>query len=416
MQEEITVNINIVKGPTFEIKILPTATVSQLKEKIAQENKCETKDIKLIYKGNQLKDDEETLEHIKIIENNNIFVLISKKKEVDDSTNQPISNAGANIPSQVPPSFNSGQINNNFAPAGLPNSGQIDIVNLFTQLQKIPMVQEAEKEIDQAVQQMMSNPQALKEMLQQNPIYKQILEDEPESFQKLLSNPNELKLVVSSHISQQKMQQALSGLQGGSGANPEAQQTGQQQQYPSQQLPFFGQASQQPFDLFGQFGDIGLENLLGQLQNINQQYNPQQPSQENIKQTCEYMQSNPEALKQLLQQNSLYNQILEEDPGAIQHLLSHPDELEMVVTTQMNLNATMKQFQNVQSGGQGGNLGIGGQGGLNQQQQQQQPGVWQTGQQFQHPDLQLPPFDMEQLIKNFQQMFSGFEPGNPPAQ
>lgn len=85
MEGEIIVKLKLSNEGTFEIKIDPKATVLQFKEKIAKEKNCETGHIKLIYKGKWLKNDEETLEHNKVIDGNTMHIIINKPNEADNS-------------------------------------------------------------------------------------------------------------------------------------------------------------------------------------------------------------------------------------------------------------------------------------------------------------------------------------------
>lgn len=95
MEGEITIKLKLSNEGTFEIKIDPKATILNFKEKIAKEKNCETGHIKLIYKGRWLKNDEETIEHNKVIDGNTMHIIINKPNEGESATTE-TANTSAN--------------------------------------------------------------------------------------------------------------------------------------------------------------------------------------------------------------------------------------------------------------------------------------------------------------------------------
>lgn len=181
-------NIQGSSDKKFTVESENSELVSDLKQKIATEMECEKENLRLIYAGRILKD-EETLSSYKINDGHTIHVVKTGVKPVDKtveppkpSANNPLSPT-LNLP---PTNINSNQL----PPLGFP--GMFGAGPSSVELGQMNQMMENPEMIDSVINLMSSNPELMQNIMAMDPRFQSI----PPEMRQMMANPEFLRMAL----------------------------------------------------------------------------------------------------------------------------------------------------------------------------------------------------------------------------
>ena len=204
-------NIQGSSDKKFTVECQVSDLVTDLKFQIAKEMECGTENLRLIYAGRILKD-EETLESYKINDGHTIHVVktgvkaTSEKPAVVEAPKSSVGTASLPLPSSPSASANSAQL----PPLGFPGMfGAAPSADEMTQMNQ--MMQNPEM-IDSAINLMASNPELMQNIMAMDPRFQSL----PPEMRQMMANPEFLRMAMRMNSS------AMSGSGAAPAGSPQA--------------------------------------------------------------------------------------------------------------------------------------------------------------------------------------------------
>jgi len=197
MSEEITITIKLQSQEEFPLTVTLQTKVSEVKEKCIEKAGIPVEDIRLIFKGRILKN-EQTLEEYKIAAGVTVHLVQSSESKTSTEAEAPKTDAPVGL--GAPPTAAAAGLGAipGLVPGQMPDAAQIG------EVLKNPKVQE-----------MMSDPSFIQDMMEQNPFLKQMAEANP-MMKQMLSNPEMMKEMMNpdSIMSALSMMGGMGGMPG----------------------------------------------------------------------------------------------------------------------------------------------------------------------------------------------------------
>jgi ubiquilin len=191
---DITVKVKHMSDKVYEIQINPTNTVLELKQILEETSSVPATDQKIIFKGRMLKD-HETIADVKLENGSTVHMVQTKvssgattqsTENKTQTSNTTQSNSNAGIPDFM---ASGGQgIFNQFGFSGINNPGGNNLSGAMSN----PFLQ-------QMMQNLFSNPEALQNMIANNPMLKSMVENNPE-LQNVFNDPAMMQMMADPQV------------------------------------------------------------------------------------------------------------------------------------------------------------------------------------------------------------------------
>jgi len=198
-------------GSTFSLDLEPSMTILDVKNLAKDKCSIEAAQMKIIYKGRILKD-EETLESHKVESGNTMHVVKSAPSagtpaEGGAATTPAATPAAAPAPAATPAAAPMGGADPMAGLGGLGGMGGMGGMDpaMIQQMLQNPMIQ-------QMMQNLSQNPQMLQQMIQNNPMLQQMAQRDP-MFAQMVQNPQMMQAMFNPQMLQAitQMQTAMQG-------------------------------------------------------------------------------------------------------------------------------------------------------------------------------------------------------------
>lgn len=197
-----TVNVKHQSTTTLQVEVEGTTTVGELKNLLSEKTSIPASEIKLIFKGKILKVEDDVLNDLQIVADSTIHMI--QNKPASASETQPTNHAAAPqnpLSSQAtgnqPPNFGAfpgfGGMGGMGGMGGLGGMGGMGGLGGMGGMGGMDMQQiqsmMSNPQVRAMAQQLMSNPQMMRQMIENNPMLSQMSQNIP-NLDQMLSNPN----------------------------------------------------------------------------------------------------------------------------------------------------------------------------------------------------------------------------------
>lgn len=242
--KEFDINIKHLSERNYVVKVTDETTVKELKEKLQDLTKAATDQMKLIFKGKILKADDDKMSDLKVTEGSALHMIINKGQDESSTQNQTNTNNAPQNPTtgSNPNPFNTsanaqpGFNNQNpfggmggmggfggFDLGGMGGNGGLEGMGGMNPQMMQQMMQNPQ--FRTMAQNLLSNPDALRNMINSNPMLSQMAQNNPQ-LQTMLNDPQMLN----------QMQGLFGGPPQGQ-PNPQGTPDNQGQGQPQPQMP-----------------------------------------------------------------------------------------------------------------------------------------------------------------------------------
>ena len=199
------INVKHLSEKTYKISVNPTTTVSEVKQQLADLSQNTPDKLKLIFKGRIWKTDSDTMADLKVEPNVTLHMIVNKAQPTttpeptpqQNTQNNPFSNPNPNQ-NQQNQGFNNA---NPFGGMGMPGMGMgmpgMGMQGMQGMQGMNPQMMQQMMQNPQAramAQQLLSNPDALRNMINNNPMLSQMAQNNPQ-LQHALNDPGMLQMM-----------------------------------------------------------------------------------------------------------------------------------------------------------------------------------------------------------------------------
>lgn len=252
MSKEFEINVKHLSERNYAVKVTDETTVKELKDKLADITKSPADQMKLIFKGKILKADDDKMSDLKVTEGSALHLIINKPQEEQPAQTQGNQNTNAQAQNQstgsTPNPFNTSTnaqpgFNNQNPFSGMGGMGGLGgfdmnsmggmgggmggMGGLNPQMAQQMM---QNPQFRAMAQNLLSNPDALRNMISSNPMLSQMAQNNPQ-LQTMLNDPQMMASVQNMFGGPAPQgNTGTPGVQGDQGA--QGQTPGQQQQFP----------------------------------------------------------------------------------------------------------------------------------------------------------------------------------------